>query len=576
MHEYYVIMVSMFVDRVPNRGSPPAILLRETWREAGKIRKRTLANLSHWPEEKIQTLRRVLRGETLVKPAEAFLIELSTPHGHVEAVLATMRKLGLESLIGSKPSRPRQLVLAMIAERLIHPCSKLATTRHWHSTTLAEELGVADAQVEELYEALDWLLERQPRIETKLARRHLKEGTLVLYDTSTSFYYGATCPLAHHGHDRDRKGLPVILYGVLTDAAGRPVAVEVYPGNTGDPTTVTDQLEKLRQRFGLSRVVIVGDRGMLTQVQIEKLKSHGGVGWISSLRSHAIRGLVRGGHLQPSLFDEKNLFEITSPDFPGERLIVCFNPLLAWQRQVKREQLLSMTEKELERIAREVKRRTQKPLGKAEIGVKAGKALNRFKVGKHFHLTIQDGLFRWARNQQQIEQEARLDGIYVIRTSEPKQRLSPEDAVRGYKSLSLVERAFRCLKGLDLLVRPIRHRTEDHVKAHIFLCMLAYFVEWHMREALAPLLFQDEEVVEDRKSRDPVAPAKPSQSVQLKKASRTSSDGLPVQSFQTLMMELGTRCKNLCRIKSDPKGPTFTQLTQPTPFQARAFQLLGM
>jgi len=565
----------MYVERVPNRGSPPAVLLREAWREAGKIRKRTLANLSHWPDDRVESLKRLLRGDRLVSPQDVFAVERSLPHGHVEAVLGSIRKLGLDSLIASKPSRERDLVVAMIAERLIAPSSKLATTRVWNDSTLAEELSVGDADVEELYQALDWLLARQHRIEAKLAARHLKDGALVLYDTTTSYYEGRSCSLARFGHDRDGKKLPVILYGLLTDQVGRPVALEVYPGNTGDPTTVGDQVEKLRERFSLSRVVIVGDRGMLTQAQIHKLKQHPGLGWISSLRSHAVRSLVEGGQLQRSLFDETNLAEIRAPEFPGERLIACFNPLLAGERRRKREELLQATEKALARLEAEVKRRTRTPLGKAEIGVKAGRVLGRFKMGKHFTLTIADTVFAWARREESIRREADLDGIYVVRTSEPAERLSAPDAVRTYKSLALVERAFRCLKGVDLLVRPIFHRTEDHVRAHIFLCMLAYYIEWHLREAWAPLLFQDEELREQRSQRDPVAPAQPSPSARRKKATRRSSEGLSLHSFKTLLAELARRCRNTCRVNTDPPS-TFTTITDPTPRQARALQLLRL
>jgi transposase len=567
----------MYIERVPNRNSPPAILLREGWREGKKTRKRTLANLSDWPEHKIETLRRLLRDEILVSPNELFSVERSVPHGHVEALLGTIRKLGLDSAIAAKRCRERDLVLAMIAERLIHPCSKLATTRLWHTTTLAEELSVVDADVDELYDAMDWLLARQPRIEKKLADRHLSEGAIVLYDTTSSYYEGHTCPLARFGFDRDgAKGLPIIVYGVMTDDEGRPVAVDVYPGNTADPTTVVEQVEKLRQQFGLSRVVMVGDRGMLTEPQIEKVKTHPGLGWISALTSVSIRKLVKGGHLQLSLFDEKNLAEITSPEYPGERLVVCFNPLLAEERGRKRRELLTATEKELERIAKEAARRTKKPLTQAELGIKAGKVLGRYKMGKHFTLTIGNGSFQWTRREDSIEQEAKLDGIYVIRTSESKQRLSAEDTVRKYKSLAQVERAFRCLKGIDLLVRPIRHRTEDHVRAHVFLCMLAYYVEWHMRKALRPILFEDDELEEDRKKRDPIAPAKPSDSVRRKKRERVTADGLPVHSFETLLIELGTRCRNSCKVKSDRSGPTFMQITIPNALQTRAYELLGL
>jgi transposase len=565
----------MYVERVPNRGSPPAVLLRQAWREAGKIRKRTLANLSHWPGDRVESLRRLLRGESLVSPQDVFTVERSLPHGHVEAVLGTLRKVGLDRLIAAKPSHERDLVVAMIAERLLVPSSKLATTRLWNNSTLAEELSVRDADVDELYRALDWLLKRQPRIEAKLAGRHLEDGALVLYDASTSYYEGRHCPLARFGHDRDGKKLPVILYGLLTDHKGRPLAVEVYPGSTGDPITVGDQVEKLRKRFSLNRVVIVGDRGMLTQAQIETLREHPGLGWISSLRSPTIRSLVERGQIERSLFDETNLAEIHVPEFPGERLIACFNPLLSTERKRKREELLQATEKALSRIEAEVKRRTKKPLGKAEIGVKAGRVLGRFKMGKHFTLTIDDGLFVWARREASIRREADLDGIYVVRTSEPPDRLSAPDAVRTYKRLLLVERAFRCLKGVDLLVRPIFHRTEDHVRAHVLLCMLAYYVEWHMREAWAPLLFQEEQLDQQRQQRDPVAPAQPSPSARHKKSTRRTSEGSPVHSFKTLLAELALRCRNTCHVKSDPAS-RFTMLTEPSPLQARALQLLGV
>ena len=567
----------MFIDIVPNRNSPPAILLREAWREGKKVRKRTVANLTGWPRDKVEALRRVLRNESLVAPEEAFAIEQSLPHGHVEAVLGTIRKLGLERLISSTRCRERDLVVAMVAERLIHPCSKLATTRLWHSTTLAEELGVSDADEDDLYEAMDWLLARQEGIEKKLAARHLSEGALVLYDVTSSYYEGRSCPLARFGHDRDgKKGRPIIVYGLLTDGAGRPVAVEVYSGDTGDPSTVSDQADKLRHGFGLRHLVLVGDRGMLTQTQIEKLRTYPGLGWISALRSPAIRELVESGSLQMSLFDRKDLAEICSPEFPSERLVACFNPLLAEERRRKRQALLEATEKELERISKHVARRTQAVLGKDEIGKKVGRVIGRFKVGKHFRLTIEEGHFSFVRDEEKIRREEALDGIYVIRTSEPAERLSAEDAVRSYKSLTRVERAFRSLKGIDLLVRPIWHHTEDHVRAHVFLCMLAYYVEWHLRKTLAPLLFDDEELDKNRKRRDPVKPAQASESAKKKKTLRLTSEGLVVQSLDTLLMELGTRCRNRCRIKSDPRSPTFYQLTDKSPLQERAFQLLGL
>lgn len=567
----------MYIERVPNRNSRPAILLREGWREGKKTCKRTIANLTNWPEEKIEALRLLLAGEPMVSARDAFVVERTVPHGHVEAVLGTIKSLRLDSIIFSKRCRQRDLVVAMIAERLIHPCSKLATTRFWHTTTLAEQLSVADADEEDLYEAMDWLLARQSRIEKKLAARHLLEGSLVLYDVTSSYYEGRTCPLARFGHNRDsKKGKLIIVYGLLTDEAGRPVAVEVYPGNTADPSTVPDQVEKLRKHFGLGRVVLVGDRGMLTQTQIDKLKDYPGLGWISALRSHGIRKLVNSGILQMSLFDEKNLAEIHSPEFSDERLVACYNPILAEQRQQKREKLLSATEKGLEKIAKEVARRTKTPLDKVEIGKKVGKAINRYKLGKHFAVTIKDGAFSFFRKEESIRRESALDGIYVIRTSESAERISAEDTVRSYKRLEQVESAIRCMKGIDLLVRPIHHRTEDHVRAHIFLCMLAYYVEYHMRKVLAPLLFDDEQLDERRKRQDPVKPAKPSASARRKKTVGLTPDGLEVHSFQTLLAELATLSRNRCRVRSDPVGPTFYEFTEPTPLQKRAFELLGV
>lgn len=567
----------MYIESVPNRSSPPAILLREGWREGAKTHKRTLANLSHWPKPKIDTLRRVLRDEVLVSPKDLFETERTRPHGHVEAILGTIRKLGLDFVIASKRCPERDLVLAMIAERLMHPCSKLATTRLWHTTTLAEDLSVEGADEDDLYDAMDWLLARQERIEKKLAERHLTDGAVVLYDVSSSYYEGRTCPLARFGHDRDgQKGLPIIVYGVLTDGDGRPVAVSVYAGNTGDPTTVPDQVEKLRQRFGLVRLVLVGDRGMLTQPQIDKLKAHPGLGWITALTSVSIRNLVKQGALQLSLFDEKNLAEITSPDFPGERLMACYNPLLAQERSRKRRALLEATEQGLTKLARHVARRTKTPLHGSAIGLKAGKILERYKVGKHYELTIGDGTFRWTRREDAIEAEAKLDGIYVIRTSEPNARFSAEDTVRTYKSLSQVERAFRCMKGVDLLVRPIRHRTEHRVPAHIFLCVLAYYVEWHMRRALAPILFEDDQLETERTRRDPIRPAEPTASAKTKKATHTTPDGLPVHSFETLMAELASRGRNTYRLRSDDVSLTFTQVPEPTAIQRRAYELLGL
>jgi hypothetical protein len=550
-------------------------LLRRSVRRGEKVLHETLGNLSHLPAHTIELIRRSLKGETFLSTQEAFRVVRSRCHGHVQAVLRMVGKLGVEELIATRRSRQRDLVLAMLVQRIIFPCSKLGTTRHWHTTTLAEELDVADADADQLYAALDWLWKRQPAIEEKLARRHLREGELVLYDVSSSYYEGRTCPLAKHGHNRDgKRGQPIIVYGVLCDAQGRPVAVQVYPGNTGDPTTVPDQVEKLRERFGLSRIVLGGDRGMLTQTQIEHLKRYPGLGWISCLRSVAIRGLLEDGLLHRSLFDETNLAEISSPDFPGERLIACHNPLLADERLRKREELLQATEKALDKLAAEVARRSRKRMDKTAIALKAGRIVNRYKVAKHFQLTIEDGMFSYRRNETSIRREEQLDGLYVVRTSEPAERLSADDTVRSYKSLAEVEQAFRGVKGLNLRLRPIWHRLEDRVRSHAFLCFLAYYVQWHLQRVWSPLLFAEEDRSKLRRGRDPVAKATPSAPAGRKKRTKRTATGLPVQSFATLLEWLGTRCRNTCQVLTDPAGATFTQLTDPDPLQTEAFRLL--
>src|SRR5438552_2219248 len=567
----------MYIETVPNRSSPPAILLREGWREGNKTRKRTLANLSDWPQQTIDTLRRLLRDETLISPQDLLSTHKTLPHGHVEAILTVIRKLGLDSLLSSKRCPERDLVLAMIIQRLLDPSSKLATTRQWHSTTLAEELGLQGTSEDDLYRAMDWLWERQEPIENKLAARHLQEGSLVLYDVSSSYYEGRTCPLARYGHDRDgKKGLPIIVYGLMTDSQGRPIAVDVYRGNTSDSTTVVDQVHKLRQRFQLARVVLVGDRGMLTQPQIEKIKAHPQMGWITALTTLAIRGLRAEGSLQLSLLDQQNLVEIQSPAYPGERLMVCYNPLLAEERKRKREDLLVATEKALTRIVKEVARRKKKLLSATTIALKVGKVLGRYKMAKHFQPTIEEGKLSWARRVETIEQEAKLDGIYVIRTSEPAEQLSAADVVRGYKSLAQVERAFRSLKGLNLLIRPIHHRSEERVPTHIFLCMLAYYVEWHLRRVWAPLLFADEDLPQQRQQRDPVLPASSSESAQAKKLTKQTAEGLPVQSFSTLLSNLASRARVTYSLKGDPSSPTFQQVPPPTELQAKAYELLNL
>src|SRR5512143_268337 len=550
-------------------------LLRRSIRKGTTVTHETLGNLSHLPDHLIEIIRRSLKGEAFVPAAEAFRTTRSLPHGHVDAVLTMIRKLGLEGLIAPEASPRRDLVVAMIAGRLLFPSAKLAHTRHWHSTTLAEELDVAYATEDHLYEAMDWLPERQGAIEKKLARRHLGEGAMVLYDVSSSYYEGKTCPLARFGHDRDGKtGCPIIVYGVLTDADGRPVAVQVYPGNTADPKTVPDQVEALTKRFGLSRVVLVGDRGMLTQTQIDVLKQHPCLGWISALRCGAIRRLLADGRLIRKDLEAERLAEITSPEFPGERLVACYNPQLAEQRRQKRQDLLAATQAELETLAARVARPADRPESAAEIGVRAGKVINHYKMAKHFTLTIRDGHLGWARKEDSIKNEELLDGIYVIRTSEPAARLTAADGVRSYKRLALVEQAFRSLKGIDLLVRPIHHRTAERVRAHIPLCLLAYYVEWHLRQVWEPLLFEDEELTVDRQRRDPVAPAHASESARLKKKTHLTTGGLPVQSFRTLLAHLGTRCRNTCMVTADPERTTFLQVTEADALQAEALRLI--
>jgi transposase len=552
-------------------------LLRRTFRVGNQVKHETLGNISHLPPALIDMIRRSLAGETFLPASEAFHVLRSLPHGHVEAVLGTVRRLQLEPLLSSKPCRERDLVLAMLVQRLLDPASKLATTRLWHNSTLAEELSVQDADEDELYQALDWLLARQASIEKKLTERHLREGSEVLYDISSSYYEGRCCSLVRYGHNRDgKRDRPIIVYGVVTDAEGRPLSVEVYPGNTADATTVTGQVHKLRERFGLSRVVLVGDRGMLTDKQIAQLHQDPELGWISALKSGAIRQLVEAGALQLSLFDQQNLVEIHTALYPCERLVACFNPLLAEQRKRKREELLQATERELEAITQQVARRKKKILRKEEIALKVGRVVNRFKMAKHFELTIEDGRFHAHRREEEIRKESLLDGVYVIRTSESKEALSAPDTVRHYKNLTNVERAFRCWKGMDIRVRPIYLRTEEHVRAHIFLCLLAYYVEWHMRAALAPLLFEEEDLAQVRQQRDPVATAEPSAVVQIKKQRKQTAEGFPVHSFPTLLQALATRCRNTCQVQATKEAPTFEQVTQATPLQARIFQYLGL
>lgn len=565
----------MYVAEIPNRNSPPTFLLREDRRHGSKVVKRTLSNITHWPRPRIKALRLLLKGEDMVPARSHFKVIETLPHGHVEVVLGMIRKLRVDSLISSRPCPERNIILAALAQSILHPGSKLALTRLWHTSTLAEELGVVDCTAEDVYEALDWLLERQAKIEKKLAKRHLEHGALALYDLSSCSYYGRTCPLARIGNNRDKKrGVACIAFGVLTDEVGRPVAIQVYPGNTGDPSTVPDQVQKLRKEFKLDRVALVGDRGMLTHTQISTLKRHPTLGWISALRSTDIRKLVEQGSLQMSLFDEQNLAEISSPDFPGERLIACMNPLLAAERKRKHNELLDATEKQLVRIRKEVDRRTKRPLSAGEIGEKVGRAINRYKMRKHFELTMKDNLLKWERRLDSIRKEECLDGVYIIRTSTPLADISPEDAVRKYKSLTRVERIFLRLKSLLDLTGPVRHRIPDRVRAHFLLSKLVYYVTWHLEEALAPLLFVDEELPFNRKTRDPVAPAEPSVSAKVKKHDRVTSDNLTVQSMETLLQAMSLRSRNTCQVIGDTSGPTFQEVTEASRLQQRVFDLL--
>ena len=553
-------------------------LLRRGYRDGATVRHETLGNISHLSPRLIEVVRRGLAGDELLIANDVLTTTRSLPHGQVEAVLGTIRRLGLETILASRPCRERDLVVALIAGRLIRPCSKLASVRMWRSTTLAEELGVQDATVDELYAALDWLLARKKRIETKLARRHLSEGGVALYDVSSSYYEGHHCSLAQFGYGRDgKKGLPIIVYGALTDREGRPVGVDVYKGNTGDPTTVPDAVDKLRTQFGLERVVLVGDRGLLVQTRIKTLRQYPGIGWISALRSQAIQALVAQGSLTRSaLAEDQKLAEISSPDYPGERLIACFNPALAVERGRKREELLAATEVELKKLEAEVGRRSKTPLSAQAIALKLGRITQRSKVAKHFETSIEEGGFRWQRREQTIAREVDLDGIYILRTSETADVFSSSDVVRTYKSLAQVERVFRSLKSVDLLIRPIHHWTENHVRAHIFLCLLSYYVQWEMKRALAPLLFADEDLSQARATRDPVAPAQPSASARRKRSAQVREDGLALHSFATLMMELGTRCRTTYEVGSGEATQKFQQLTQLTPLQAEAFRLLGL
>ena len=612
----------MYIERVPNRNSPPAVLLRESFRQGRSVKKRTLANLSKLPDHAVETLRRVLKGETLVAAHDAFDCQRTLPHGHVAAVLGTLRRLGLHSLIARAPSRQRDLAIALIVARVIDPRSKLATARALSPETAASSLGellqLGDVDQHELYDAMDWLGRRQPGIETRLARRYLKENTLVLYDITSTYVEGAHCPLAQRGYSRDsKKNKLQIVFGLLCSPEGCPIAVEVFDGNTSDPSTVASQVEKLRTRFGLARVVLVGDRGMLTTARIrEDLAGVEGLRWITALRAPTIRKLIADGTVHPSLFDQRDLAEVTSDDFPGERLIVCRNPRLvalaaalggepgiaaddeafagevvagdlgerlivcrnprlAAERRRKRDELLDATEALLQPIVAATRRKSRPLRGKEHIGVRVGKVIDRFKVGKHFQTSISDDSFSFQRLDQQIATEQLLDGIYIVRSNVEPERLDASQTVRAYKNLSSVERAFRSLKSVDLKVRPIHHRRADRVRAHVLLCMLAYFVEWNLRNDLAPLLFDDHDPDAAERLRDSVVrPAQRSPAARHKAARKRTHDHLPVHSFQSLLTDLGTLSRNTMRLADS--GATFTLYSQPTPVQQRSFELLNL
>ena len=651
----------MYIATIPNRKSPPAILLREGYREGGKVKNRTLANLSKLPPEAIEAIKRVLKGEQLVATDELFeIVEDGSPaHGNVEAVMTTMKRLGFTSLVCSRSSRQRDLVVAMVAARILKPQSKLATSRSWSTTTLPDVLGIDQPDEDELYQSMDWLLERQDSIEKKLADRHLEEGGLALYDLTSSYFEGVTCSLAALGHNRDgKKGKLQVNYGLLANSQGIPVAVSVFEGNSGDPKTLLPQVDKMRESFGIEHFVLVGDRGMITQKQVDVLREIEDVDWLTALRPGAIRKLVESGAIQMSLFDERNIFELEHPDWPDERLIACRNPELAARRRAKRQALLEATATELEKVRRMVgrgrlygkktigdrvgkilkqykvgkhctvevrddgfdykvdetslaaevakgagadsllatkrleryrrhlesiaskldklrKRTEQGRLhGKDEIGVRVGKVVDKYKVAKHFVLHIEDDSFDFEINQKKVDAEAALDGIYVVRTSVAKKTMDADQAVRNYKQLSNVERAFRCLKSVDLMVRPIWHNLEDRVRAHIFLCVLAYYVQWHMIEAWRPLLFADEDQLA-KASRHPVAPAVRSAAAMRKVHSKRLDDGSPTHSFRTLLDHLGEIVRNTCRAPSaGPDAPTFHKSTTPNAKQQKALDLL--
>jgi hypothetical protein len=573
----------VYIETIPNRSSPPAILLREGYREGGKVRKRTLANLSSWEPQLVEHFRVLLKGGVAVESASAVLsIERALPHGHVAAVLGAARGSGSSQWFGSAPKELQPLLQAMLVARVLEPASKLATHRMLHEDTatssLGHVLGVGQCGVDDLYRALDWLHEAQPAIERRLARQHLVGSTLVLYDLTSTWLTGRCCELAARGHSRDgKRDDPQIVFGLVCSSEGCPIAVEVFKGNTADPATVAAQVAKLRERFGIEHMAWVGDRGMLTSARIEQVLKPQGMDWVSSLRAPQIAQLAaEHGPFQPSLFDERNLVEITSEHFPGERLVVCRNPLLAQERSRKRLELLAATEADLSKVAAATQRSRSPLRGQQAIALRVGRIIERFRMAKHFALTITDTTLTWSRKDDAIGQEAALDGLYVIRTSMAAQRLDGAAAVAAYKSLAHVERAFRSMKTVDLNVRPVFHYNEARVRAHVFLCMLAYYVEWHMRQRLKPLLFDDEYLEQASATRpSPVAKAVRSEHAKAKDQTKRAQDGMPLHSFRTLLKDLATLTYNIARTAANPNA-TIDITARPTPIQAKAFELLGL
>lgn len=563
----------MYIETVPNRNSRPAYLLREARRVGGKVVKRTIANLSSLPDGAIGALRQSLRGVSLCDATKAFAVTSTVPCGHVRAIRQAMERLRMADLVSSRPCPERDIVLALVAQRLVEPCSKLETAARFGDTTVAQDFGLPPGTDENaIYAAMDWLAGRQPRIERKLADRHLRDGATAFYDLSCSSYYGTHCELARRGYNRDGLRLPAIEYGLLTDRDGRPVSVQVYPGDTGDPKTVPDQAARLRDSFGLDRVVLVGDRGMLTGTQIEELREGGAFGWISCLRSGDIGKLLADG--DPSgapLFSKGDMAEISHPDFPGERLIACFNPFLAEDRRRTRDELLAATERDLAKLQAFAARRRLRPIGDAELGERIGRRIARHNVAKHFIVEVGGGRFTFRRDEESIRRERRLDGVYVIRTSEPADRLGAADAVRAYKTLGNVEKAFRTFKGVDILVRPIRHRVADRVRAHIFLCMLAYYVEWHMRGAISTLLYAEDDLPAARAGRAPVAKAAPTEEARRKKRTGMSLTGFGLRDWRGVMSALGTMCRTTIAVNGTP----VVMDAEPNGYQAEVFRLLA-